>query len=290
MATVGFAEECPLPVNARWCQVRLGGFSHTFNMAVYTAGDIVSDTICNTGSWEVGEADVKALGTPGHALDIGANVGYYSLVLALWGWKVSAFEPLAANNALIEASLCANPAFKHRITLNKFGLGSKNDHCILVSGVSNIGDGWTRCGADAAKFVDGQGGYQTRGTMEIRRLDDVLVQQGVQKINFVKMDVEGFECQVMAGGQSLLTKFRPRIIQSEVWNKMQGCRPEDYLGSFKKASYTVASDRACTQPDLSRPVGIVDRFMCRDAKVSLLESNATLGPNERRIVWLNADQ
>merc|ERR1719272_2017479 len=113
--------------------------------------------------------------------------------------------------------------------------------------------------------------------MDVRRLDDVLAEEHVNAVDFVKMDVEGFECQVMAGGQSLLTKFRPRLIQSEVWPAMQGCLPKDYLASFAKASYSVTSDRACTipVPDLTLPAAdIVNRYMCEppaQTGVSLLE-------------------
>jgi len=286
--TYAGTEDCPLPANARWCQVQLG---NTFSMAVYLSDDIVSNSICTSGTWELNAADVTSLGQPGHALDIGANVGFYSLALANAGWSVTAFEPMAANTALIEASLCANPAFKDKITVNKFGLGSEDDHCIIISGDDNLGDGWSRCGADAVQFEkQGQAGYHKRASFDTHRLDDILVQQKVQKIDFVKMDVEGFECKVMAGGQSLLTKYRPRLIQSEVWHEMQGCLPQDYLASFARASYKVTKDRACSQPTSSRPAGIVDRFMCRNKEPSLLETVARLSPSERSIVWLQANE
>jgi FkbM family methyltransferase len=287
VASSSLAHACPLPANARWCQVTLGS---TFSMAVYGSDDIVSNSICSTGTWELSASDVAELGKPAHALDIGANVGFYSLVLAAAGWNVTAFEPMASNSALIEATMCANPILKPRVTLNKFGLGSKDDHCIIVSGDDNVGDGVSKCGEDAQKFKQqGQAGYHERASMDIRRLDDILAQQQVKQLDFVKMDVEGFECQVMAGGQSLLTKYRPKIIQSEVWPTMQGCLPQAYLASFAKANYTVAKDRACSTQDLSRPSQIDNRFMCRKTSVSLLETVASLEKHERSIVWLRPE-
>jgi len=276
---------CSLPANGRWCQVRLG--SAAFSMAVYNSDDIVSNEICNTGSWELTETDVTELGQPGNALDIGANIGFYSFVLAANGWNVTSFEPMSANHELLDATMCANPALKQRITLNKFGLGSKDDHCIIISGDDNLGDGVSKCGEDAKQPI--QAGYHQRATMDVHRLDDVLTQQHVDNINFVKMDVEGFECQVMVGGQSLLTKFRPRLIQSEVWHDMQGCLPQDYLSAFAKASYSVTKDRTCTTPDLTRPEQIDNRYMCRQPQqtaTSLLEFASSLSPAVRKIVWL----
>lgn len=288
-------EKCPLPENAQWCTVQMGLKHGTFQMAVYVAADIVSQSICSSGTWELQQTDISDLGKPGRALDIGANVGFYSLVLAASGWNVTAFEPMKTNTELIEASMCANPELAERITLNKFGLGSKDDRCIIFSDDNNLGDGHSACGDDINKPIPA--GYHKRATMEIRRLDDALAKENVEHIDFVKMDVEGFECQVMAGGQSLLTKFRPRTIQSEVWPDMQGCKPQDFLASFAKAKYDVAKDRECTTPDLSRPTVIDNRYMCKQKKpnegLSLLqiaENAASFGKRQRSIVWLTPSE
>jgi len=288
-AVASEAPKCPLPANGRWCKVQLG--QANFDMAVYNSADIVSQSICQTGTWELQPNDITMLGNPGAAIDIGANVGFYSFALAAYGWNVTSFEPMVANHELLDATMCANPTLKEKITLNKFGLGAKDDHCIIISGDDNLGDGVTQCGEDAKKPI--AAGYHQRATMDVRRLDDVLAEQGVSKVDFVKMDVEGFECQVMAGGQSLLTKIRPKLIQSEVWHDMQGCAPEDYLNSFAKASYSVTKDRSCTLPGLVRPEGIENRFMCKEQPqtgLSLLEIAASLNADERRIVWLRADE
>lgn len=288
-------DNCTLPANARWCQVSLG--SAVFSMAVYNSADIVSNAICAGGSWELTEADVRELGPPGNALDIGANIGFYSFALAAFGWNVTSFEPMPSNHELLDATMCANPALKQRIKMNYFGLGAKDDHCIIISGDDNVGDGISKCGEDAKQPPQAgvwplQAGYHQKGSMDIHRLDDVLTEQQIDSIDFVKMDVEGFECQVMDGGQSLLTKFRPRLIQSEVWHDMQGCLPEDYLSGFAKASYSVTKDRTCTKPDLSRPEQIDNRYMCRQPEPtapSLLEVSSSLSPAVRKIVWLTPD-
>merc|ERR1719263_1690757 len=115
----------------------------------------------------------------------------------------------------------------------------------MISDDGNLGDGHSKCGDDARQPPPP--GYHQRAEMTVRRLDDFLTAEHVDKIDFVKMDVEGFECQVMAGGQSLLTKFRPRLIQSEVWHDMQGCLPQEYLSGFAKASYSITKDRTCTK-------------------------------------------
>jgi len=285
-------EECKLPANGRWCDVKLGAAN--FKMAVYNTDDIVSQNICQTNTWELTVNDITALGKPGNALDIGANIGFYSFVLAANGWNVTSFEPMTSNHEFLEATMCQNPALKQRIRLNKFGLGSKDDHCIIISGDANLGDGISQCGELAKKPI--QAGYHKRASMDIRRLDDVLTEEKIDKIDFVKMDVEGFECQVMAGGQSLLTKYRPRLIQSEVWPQMQGCLPKDYLASYAKAKYSVNQDMGCAVVNMTSGTGseIVNRYMCPEAQqtgLSLLEVGSVeeLQEYQRKIVWLTPD-
>jgi len=208
-------------------------------MAVYDQFDNASKLICDTGTSGLQEADLDALGQAGNALDIGANAGFYSLALANRGWNVTAFELMAPPSALMDATLCKNPELAKKITLNKFGLGAKGEHCIMIT--DKLGDGQTKCGEDAVSFGRiGQAGYHQFGAFDMRRLDDVLSEKAVKQIDFVKLDVEGSECQVMAGGQSLLKNLRPRLIESAVLKNMEGCDATDYLTRFAKAAYTVS--------------------------------------------------
>lgn len=273
--------ECKLPNNAWWCTAVLG--DKTFEMAVYPVEDIVSSAICSGGYWEINQYDIINLGQPGHALDIGANVGFYSLALAAFGWKVSSFEPSENNVALMQASMCRNPELAKMITLHNVGLGAADNHCIYTSHNSNLGDCETRCGMAAINWVDTEN-ERKRGEMVVRRLDDILAEENVEQIDYVKMDVEGFECNVMAGGQSLLQKYKPRFIQTEVWPTMQGCQPEAYLASFDKAGYTVSSNRECTDVNLSMPEKISDRYMCREATSKLFATRPSLKKAERSIL------
>jgi FkbM family methyltransferase len=274
---------CALPAGAKWCKVGLG---LDFDMAVYGTADIVSGSICSSGTWELSTLDLQEIGTPGNALDIGANLGFYTLVLAASGWNVTAFEPMPQNIALLEASLCQNPALKSKVNLLKFGLGAKDDQCRLVSGNTNTGDGIVECGEEAKKPV--QTDYVKRADLTIRRLDDILAQQpNMEHVDFVKMDVEGFECQVMSGAPSLLSKIRPRLIQSEVWPTMKGCSHASYFGQFSDAHYTVAKDRQCQIADSSSPTQIDNRYMCvqSDTASSLLEITQAFEKSQRSIVW-----
>jgi len=250
------ATECSLPEGGRWCEVHVGQGFQAFQMAVYSEQDIVSAEICGSGKWE--KMSVPDFGKAGTALDIGANLGYYSFVLANAGWQVHAFEPLSKNLELFRATLCRNPHLKEKITLHAIGLGPKKEHCSFVSDPNNRGDGWTICGdrPHPAKYKEREG-------FDVHRLDDVLSQSGLQSIDFVKIDVEGFECQVFEGGKQLLSKFRPKVIQTEVWHEMVGCNPQDYLSMFTSAEYKLFKSEGCHSPSTVLSGGIENFWACR---------------------------
>jgi FkbM family methyltransferase len=81
-------------------------------------------------------------------VDIGANVGWFSLNAAAAGGRVVAFEAMPSNIALLRRSFCANPWLAERIALFGTGLGSKRSTCGIISGLNNKGDGHTVCSDD----------------------------------------------------------------------------------------------------------------------------------------------
>lgn len=288
-------KECPLPTGARWCEVRVPGVK-SFRMATWENNDIVSQSICNTGSWEqfgilqlLKPDSVTESVKPGNAFDIGGNIGFYTLVLAQAGWTVNTFEPMPGNLGMIRASLCENEDLASRVTVHPVGLGASPDTCQLISGKINVGDGIMRCGAEKENPVPSD--YEVRSIVEIKRLDDVLATQDIGQIDFLKIDVEGFECQVFKGAEDLLTKHRPKVIQSEVWPAMQGCKSQDYLDSFKSKHYSVAKDMECLNGDSTAPTTEIDNFfMCAEKTgLEMRQTNVAVKKGTRRIVLLRAD-
>jgi FkbM family methyltransferase len=145
-------------------------------------------------------------------LDIGANLGYYSLLFASIGYDVLAVEAMPNNAQAIRCSLCLNPSFTDRVTLVNTALGSEKDKDLICAvsgdGLSNKGNGRLRCTPDeptsSASLV-----------VPLTTLDEVLSSQDTTSVDVVKMDVEGFECNIMAGGSSLFSHYRPKFVQFE---------------------------------------------------------------------------
>jgi FkbM family methyltransferase len=228
----------------------------TYSIYLYKSNDIVSDSILKTGQWAAQQmTDLhEALSNFANKmklppndvvfLDIGANVGSYSLSMASHGYSVIAFEAFIDNIELIQASICENN-FEDLISLHGKGLGADPSICIVYSHVLNVGDGHTKCGVEQKTIVNDtffhEGNeYKVRGHIESVRLDDVVLPRIRSKIGAVKMDVEGYETHVLHGGQEVLlrskipyifTEFSPGMIRDK------GGDPASFVKAFIDAGY-----------------------------------------------------
>jgi len=140
------------------------------------------------------------------ALDIGANIGLYSIFLAeLVGTegKVFAFEP---DPILFEAaSVNSRQNGKDNIIkLQNLALGSRAGQGTLYRTSFNSGD--NRLTASPA--------HQDAVPVRIARLDDLLPDV---KIDFIKMDVQGWEAEVFRGMNRILAANPALTIYFEYW-------------------------------------------------------------------------
>ena len=150
-------------------------------------------------------------------LDIGAHVGTYSLVFAAYGWKSIAVEPFADNFKLLNATLCRNPSLARRVHILPVALQSieptiGEDFCNVVSSHDNYGTSRLCCGKDWCGINDGEARFTrftpretmvSRGVVKLQTLNTALrkvVPQWVDHVDVVKMDVDGYECEVFRGG------------------------------------------------------------------------------------------
>ena len=128
-------------------------------------------------------------------VDIGANQGIYALLFAnLVGaqGRVLAFEPDdLLHDALVE-NVRANQA--NHVTAHHLALGSQPCHMTLYRSLLNSGD--NRLASRHAS-----GGPREAVQVRVARLDDVLAGE---RIDFIKMDVQGWEMEALRGMQGLL--------------------------------------------------------------------------------------
>jgi len=224
-----------------------------FAIEIYSGGDIVSNAIKGHG-WDMNKIEkfneyFMNYSTENNIplsdltfIDIGSNVGWFTFNMAALGVNVLAFEPMQENIDLINKSL-RDPVniqngISERIKLFPYGLGSKEETCYIISGINNFGDGTTFC-VDDEKDLAKKTGYIIRGRVSVRRLDD-LVDASALTIVAAKIDTEGFEGHVMAGGQKVLLEGVKKYVISEYvpkWIRDRNTDPIEIMRNFYNAGF-----------------------------------------------------
>ena len=135
-------------------------------------------------------------------LDIGAHVGIWTKRLATDFNEVIAFEPLTKHIECHKKNTeeCDNVTL-HEVALSDESITTEMTTRKFNSGMSSL--------LTTRKFKDG---YKL--TVETKTLDSF----DFPKIDFIKMDVEGYEEKVIAGGMNTILKHLPKIYM-EIWPK-----------------------------------------------------------------------
>ncbi|KNC96625.1 FkbM family methyltransferase [Spizellomyces punctatus DAOM BR117] len=221
----------PLPDKTVEKTIDLDGVS--YKLTLYDTGmDAVSAIIIRTGVWEHAATrqvlwalklanDVRGQDRATF-LDIGGNVGWYTVTAAAHGHRVAVFEPMPQNEYLIRRSLCANRDLARHVDYYAMGLGAQPDECRIISHNENHGNGILQCGEDSKKPVADQHGV--RADVSIHTLDGIVQDdRRAGEFGVMKMDVEGFESEVLKGGEKSLfaTDNRPPMIMMEYIPSLQ---------------------------------------------------------------------
>lgn len=139
-----------------------------------------------------------------YVLDIGANVGYYALMEAkivkphghIW-----AVEPSPENAWFLERNITINGL--DNITIHKVAIGDEIGTIYLD--VCEEAPNLNRVSLHKTK------GSTKRISAEIVTLDEFVKRNNIEKADFMRFDVEGFECRIVKGGKKTLNKYSPKI-------------------------------------------------------------------------------
>jgi FkbM family methyltransferase len=144
-------------------------------------------------------------------LDIGANLGYYSVALSrLVGeqGQVLAVEPIPDFQAIWQDNVKRSGI--RNLTLLPYALGSENTTVQMGTPERN---GLLHHGMTKVAASNPHEHYARTYEVPMRIPDDLLAH--LPRLDFVKCDVEGFEHVVFANMQATLRRFRP-LIQTEL--------------------------------------------------------------------------
>lgn len=175
--------------------------------------------ICSAEEYKLTKFLIKNLKEDDIFYDIGAHVGFYSLLAKefITNGEIHAFEPAPRTIECLEKSFSINK--KGNIFLNKFALSDKTGRIQFYDKSVGPGDG-----SGSSTMIreviagDDPSGYQNI-TIEAVSLDQYLKNHFFPSV--LKIDVEGAEVQVLKGGKQFLSKESPIIIM-EIWGGERG--------------------------------------------------------------------
>ncbi|MEP6693954.1 MAG: FkbM family methyltransferase [Chloroflexota bacterium] len=168
-----------------------------------------------------------------HVLDIGANIGYYTMLSAsLVGpsGSVTAIEPNPESAKLLEASRRAN-SFDN-VTVLQVAAGREPALLVLHGFYSN---------AMTSAVPENAAALINSTTVPSFRVDDLIPRD--RKIDFVKIDVEGAEYNALLGATELIKRFHPTIVSEFSPDTMPGISGVDgrqYLRFLLDFGYKIA--------------------------------------------------
>jgi len=182
---------------------------------------------------------LKRLLKPGMVvIDAGANIGEITLVAAKVVGSlghVYAFEPqLETSEELLQNVLLNNFT---QISIQKYGLSDEAGDKAIYRATSDFHDGSRHDGL--ATLYPSEKRATKAGVIRLLTLDDFSEHVGLDRLNLIKMDIEGAELPALKGGIRMLQKFKPYIIvevQQETASQA-GYNARDILSFLKPLGY-----------------------------------------------------
>jgi FkbM family methyltransferase len=166
------------------------------------------------GSFEPGTVRTyrKVIRAGDTVLDIGANIGAHTLHLAQCvgpAGRVVAFEPTDYAFAKLVRNTALNPELAQRIQCCQYMLVDAERQ---RAPTGPLYSSWPLERDDAAKHNLHQGRLMPTSGASARTLDAAVTALGLTRLDCIKLDIDGFECQMFRGAREVLTRWHPTII------------------------------------------------------------------------------
>jgi FkbM family methyltransferase len=173
-------------------------------------------------------------------LDIGANIGYYTLICAKHvgpSGHVFAFEPDPNNFALLSKNVAINSY--QNVTLVDKAVSNISGSAKLFLSPDNKGDHQLYDMDEGRPFID----------VQTIRIDDYF-SNALQLVDYVKIDVQGFEYYVVQGMAELLRRSPQVVLLTEFWPfalEKSGAGAQQYLDLLQALNFKLYDMNAKAQ-------------------------------------------
>ena len=199
---------------------------------------VISRTIAHEKEWEPEETKfLKSVIKKGsNVVDIGAHIGYFTLLFSKWvgkKGKVFSFEPDVNNFKFLSKNILANQS-KNVTVFNK-AISNKDETTYLYLNSENTGDNRI-----LDFYVDDLDSSREKIKVECVRLDSVIPTD--QRIDVIKIDVQGAEMLVLQGMDTFLTNSLEQYMLIEFWPfaiEKSGFTPKEMLKKIKEMGFEI---------------------------------------------------
>jgi len=148
-------------------------------------------------------------------IDMGANIGYYALLeskkVGVRG-KVLAFEPSPTNFQCLSKNKKLNDA--QNMQLYNFACGDKNGTInFIVNDYSNLCRVVEENSTKLETIRRSPAGKVINVIkVPLKKLDFVIKQESISRVDFIRMDLEGYEFKAYCGMRETIQKFHPQLL------------------------------------------------------------------------------
>lgn len=187
----------------------------------------------------------ELLNKPKMIFDIGANIGYFSLFCAKYfpSVKIFCFEPIPTTYSYLVKNIRLNHAgniFPQNIGLTNSKQTLEMFYSPEISSASSL-----------QNLLDIP--TTEKIPCEFSTLDDFSLENNIERLDFIKCDVEGAEKFVYEGGIKTIEKFRP-IVFSEMlrkWSAKFYYHPNEIIKLFRDLKYTCRAVTSSSMREIS---------------------------------------
>jgi len=182
----------------------------------------------------------KHINADAFVVDVGANAGYFTKIFSklAHSGKVLSFEP----NPYALSILYNVVKFRqlNNVTICPCGLGSSISNAVLNTPIKksgSLGYGLAHLGDD--RNIDNRN--IVAEDIVIDTLDNVLESHSIKKVDFIKIDVEGWELRVLNGAKNILFSCKPVLMieVNESYLSRAGDSTEDLWRFLRACNYDI---------------------------------------------------
>lgn len=168
-------------------------------------------------------------------IDIGANIGWYSILAAMSGANVYAFEPMPETYQRLTRNIALNSV--PQIKTFAVGLGEKRAAETFYYHPNASGSS-SRANLDYLE----DGRTQAVNAM-IDTLDRIACEERLERLDLIKCDIEGAELFAFRGAVETIKRFRPFVICEMLrkWSAKFNYYPDEIIRFFSEMGYVCAA-------------------------------------------------